>query len=352
MEKENIRNKNKIEMPKKYFDSFDYLRVFFALSIVAWHTKIFGPTTLVTSHFSFNLKEFFYGNIFLVAVPVFAQISLFLYLYNRETKKNYFSKRIIHLATLYVFWISLIVLLFYGAGSIPVIKTPEFWLSGGRTPLYFLVVLMITTIITEIFLVLKKYLKNSLFIAFCFFSFVVSTGAILFKTSLLPLIPGEYWQIFMSHWSPINFIPYIFTSFIFLDLYNKDCFKRKNIKFETIISLIVIAIIIYFEYKLLPSLTYLKYEMIIPSYSRLSIVLSTVLVMYIFLNKNYDPPKIIKFLSGYTLGIYILHLFVMNLFASHFPHYYLLIKESFYYFIFVLLVAFGITYFIKSKKII
>ncbi|KKQ18768.1 MAG: hypothetical protein US31_C0002G0113 [Berkelbacteria bacterium GW2011_GWA1_36_9] len=346
MKKKNLKNK------QQYFNSFDYLKVFFAISIVAWHTKALGPTSLVNSQLNLNLKEIIYGNLFLVAVPIFAQISLFLYIYNREIKKNYFWGRIFYLIILYLFWMALLIILFY-AGNRAKLQTLEFWLSGGASPLYFLLVLVVTTIVMEVFFLLKKLLNERIFISISVLLLLISTLVLVFKVNLVNFMIPKYLPLLMSHWSPINFLPYVFSALLFFYLYQKNYFRNKNIQVMALITCFIIILIAYFEYRFIPNPIYLQYDgMIIPPYSRLSIILSTMLILYIFLNREDRPSIIVKKMSELTLGIYILHVFVMNLLAGFSSAYYQIIKNSVVYFGLVLLISLILTYLIKQKKII
>ncbi len=345
--------KNYLKQGKsRYFNSFDYLRVFFAISIVAWHTKAFGPTGLVSNSFSFNLKDIVYASILLIAVPVFVQMSLFLYTYNRDMKKNYFWKRIFHLTTLYLFWMAMLIILFY-AGNIAKLKTFEFWFSGGTSPLYFLLVLIVLTTLLELWILIRKHIPQHLFAIFSLFLFIISVLIITFKTSLISLIEPRFVPLLMSHWSPINFLPYVFSASFFYSVYQKGYLKDKNIKLVISIFLALIIMVVFWEYKNLPGPVYTLYDgMLIPPYSRLSIILSTLLIFYVFTIKNYTPPNIIKILAEYTLGIYILHIFVMNFLAGFSSKYLQIIGNNFVYFSLTLLISIFITYLIKQKKII
>lgn len=345
--------KNHLEQNKsQYFNSFDFLRVFFAISIVAWHTKALGPTGLVEDSFNFNLKDIAYGSLLLAAVPTFAQISLFLYIYNREMKKNYFWKRFFHLTTLYLFWMAMVIILFY-AGNLAKLKTTEFWFSGGASPLYFIFIIIILTTLLELWIIIKKFIPQHLFAIFSLFLFIGSVLIITLKTSLISLIDPRFLPLLMSHWSPINFLPYVFSASFFYFIYQKGYLKDKNIKLGVSIFLALIIVIAYLEYRYLPNPIYSQYDgMLIPPYSRLSLILSTLLIFYVFTIKNYTFSNIIKILSEYTLGIYILHIFVMNFLAGFSSKYLSITENNFVYFGLTLSISIFITYLIKQKKII
>jgi len=336
-----------------YFDSFDYLRVFFALSIIAWHTKVLGPTGLISSQFGFNFKDFIYGSIFLLGVPLFVQISLFLYLLNRENKSKYFIKRILDLFFLYFFWMAALILIFYKESGLKILTKTEFWLSGGATPLYFLMVIIILTILLELFLLLEKTIDKKNFLIITLFALIVSIVANTNKVYLLDLFALGKTPFIMSHWSPINFLPYLFSSILFLKIYKDGFLKQINIFKWAIISLVVFLTVAVLEYLYLPNALYLENGgMIIPTYSRLSLVLGTCLVFSVAISKDYRSSDFIKKISGLTMGIYILHIFVMNILAGVLGSRFETISGTPLYFVIVTLVSLLIANTLKEKRII
>lgn len=343
MEKETVK--------KTYFSGFDYLKVFFALAVVAWHTKALGATELAKLGSNLHFKDIVYGNFFLIAVPLFIQISLFLYLKNREEKSAYFLKRIIYLFTLYFFYFALYLLIFRTSYTGKLFNL-ENWLSAGGTPLYFLLVLAVLTISTEVMLLIKKFISEKIFNIICIVLLLSSIAFLIIKPYLAQYIPSQYWRLLMAHWSFINFVPYIFSSFLFFDFYKKGFLARKDIRPEILLTLIGLSLIIPFEYKYLSNEFVLKYsELIIQPYSRLSIFISTFLVFYIFLSRNFYAPSWIKSIAGLTLGIFVLHIFIINLFAGHFFKFYFLYKESYIVFLIVLTISAVLTLGLKEKKL-
>lgn len=346
----------KIEKPlvtQTYFNGFDYLRIFFALAVVAWHTKALGATGLTGEQFHLNLKDFIYGNIFLLAVPLFIQVSLFLYLVNRKNKPNYFGKRIFELIFLYFFWMALLVLVFYKESALKNLTSLQFWLSGGATPLYFLLVILILTFLTEFFVYLKSVLSRRIFLILTLFFLIVSIAVIVGKTYLFAHLNSSLALFFMSHWSAFNFLPYVFSAIIFADLYEKGVLGKGYVLKWIIISTIFILGLALLEYRYLPSSIYLKYDgMIIPPYSRLSLFLGTWLVFFLALCRNYKLFPVIQKLAGLTLGIYVLHIFVMNILAGLLPDSFANLQNTVFYFLLVTIISGLAASLIKGKRIV
>ncbi|NJM74984.1 MAG: hypothetical protein HC852_03420 [Acaryochloridaceae cyanobacterium RU_4_10] len=104
-------NSNKDE---KKFEGFDFLRAIFSISIVAYKTKLFYiPTLIISSSLTYALSDYVLSGILgAIAVPVFLQISLFIFdLKSSEKGFKYFvSKRLPRIVSLYLFWVILITL--------------------------------------------------------------------------------------------------------------------------------------------------------------------------------------------------------------------------------------------------
>lgn len=336
-----------------YFTGFDYLRVFFAFAVVAWHTKALGNTGLISEQFSINLKDFIYGNIFLLAVPLFVQVSLFLYLFNRKNKEGYFLKRILNVSFLYLFWMALLILIFYKENGLKTFLELQFWFSGGATPLYFLLVILILTIITEGFLHLGKIMKRNSFLIINFFALIVSLILILGKVYFFGSLSPKILPFVMSHWSALNFLPYVFSAIIFDDLRERGIWG-KRISWKLAATLLVFMLgAALIEYLYLPSSVNFGFDgMVIPPYSRLSLILGTWLVFYLAVAKDYQVPAPIKTLAGLTLGIYIMHIFVMNILAGLLGSQFDTIRNTYIYFGLVAVITASLAYFLKEKRIV
>ena len=54
--------------------------------------------------YKIGLNEIIYFNVFMVSVPLFMQIGIYLYIKNRRQKEGYFIKRMGYLLITYLFW--------------------------------------------------------------------------------------------------------------------------------------------------------------------------------------------------------------------------------------------------------
>ena len=134
---------------EKKFEGFDILRAIFSIAIVAYKTNFFYvPEILVSNDLTYALSAYvFSGMVGALAVPVFLQISLFLFYYKSEkTGFSYFiRKRLPRLILLYLFWVGLITIFdIFFVGGLEAVKGAasslkaflEFIVSGNSTPIF------------------------------------------------------------------------------------------------------------------------------------------------------------------------------------------------------------------------
>ncbi len=92
LQSDKLRTKSTIK-PDRKLEGFDFLRTVFSIAIVALHSELFllaGTVTIGSLCFAKLLK----ANIAYLAVPVFLQMALFLFLLKRkEVGFQYFLRR-------------------------------------------------------------------------------------------------------------------------------------------------------------------------------------------------------------------------------------------------------------------
>lgn len=342
---------------KNYFLGFEYLRVFFAIAIVAWHTRALGITSLFNpalfQNFKAGLVDLIYGNVFLVGVPIFLQLSLFLYIYNRDNKPNYFWKRLKYLIILYVFWVTA-SMVFIGPGiAVSHWKSVQFVISGGSSHIYFLFSLVFCTAITELFFQMQKALKDKQHLFLHFFLFAIVFLFLSFRVYLPAYFPqGKYLYVVMAYYSPINFLPYVFSSFMFYYYFKKGKLNVVNIK-KVLAAVVVTAVLLLLEWRIAAQPFNFTYDgMPISAYARPSIIVSTLVLFYIFAAIKLDPPKIIRSLSELTLGVYLIHFYLMFKLGTIWPEMWTFAaKSNLRFFIVILFISFTLAYIVKKQKI-
>lgn len=296
---------------KTYFFGFDYVRALFCLSVVAWHNFIFGKPTYfhvnTINNFSPTIPDILYFNILLLAVPVFFQLALVLYIVNRSSKsRSYFGRRIIRLLALFTFWSSSILLF---RSFILGWNINEFFLdfnetiktivSGGKSRFFYFFSLIILTALTEFLLLYFKNRKHKN--TFIITGFFLSLIILLISPHLFAKA-----NLLFNYSNPINFIPYVFSAFIAVGL-----LKKSNNTITLSVLLLLYLLFSIFEWTSIQYSIWSSYwKFILPPYTRLSVVFGTMFIVVLFAKVNKPPPKIISLLSSYSLGIYCLHRFI------------------------------------------
>lgn len=296
---------------KTYFFGFDYIRAIFCLFVVAWHNFIFGPPTYfhynTINNFFPTIPDILYFNILLLAVPVFFQLSLVLYILNRHSKSsNYFGRRIIRLLSLFFFWSSSILIFRYfildwniNEFFLNLNETIKTLVSGGRSRFFYFFSLIILTCLAEPLLFYLQSRKNKNTFIFC---------AFVFSLIMLVVSPHLFAKanLLFNYTNPINFLPYVFSAFIVAELFKKS---NRTITLSVLFALYILFSI--FEWTTLQYSIWSSYwKFILPPYTRLSVVFGTMFIVGLFGKVNKPPPKIISMLSSYSLGIYCLHRFI------------------------------------------
>jgi hypothetical protein len=303
------------------FEGFDFLRAVFAIAIVALHCYLFFPGSLKVG--AISIGDILRANVAYLAVPVFFQISLFLF-YIRSEKAGplyLLQKRLPKLTSLYLFWVgSLIAFNILLNGKLESIQSSlssvkaliEFIVSGGHSPLYFFFSLAFITVLTEaVVLCLRKIRKDALKNSILYTLLVASCGLlIVFSFLRVPDASFENAPSFVrflssfSQWdyNPLNFLPYIFATAIAVRDYKLGLLRTENLRLRLKLSILTALFLAFTVLEWLPSQDLLHY-------SRLSLIFGSWVLLYLALLSNRVVPKVVQFLSGCSLGIYTLHLF-------------------------------------------
>jgi hypothetical protein len=295
---------------KTYFFGFDYLRAIFCIVVVAWHNSIIGETTRTyspgISRISPTIPDIIYFNFFLLAVPVFYQIALILYISNRQERgSEYFFRRMARLLPLFFFWSGLMLIFQYFVSGINI--KPYFatynaaistLVSGGRSLFYYFFPLIVLTPFTELLLCsLRMQQVKKAFIAI---SFVASLVLLIASPDLLGKIDHNYWI-------SVEFLPYVFSAFILVDYLKAS--SRRTWTASVLFSLFIIFSVL--EWTVVRHHLWSGYWFyIIPPYNRISLVFGAMFMVVVFGKTEKPPPRIIFLLSNCSLGIYCFHSFI------------------------------------------
>lgn len=323
-------------IPKQHiFEQFDFLRAIFAIAIIAYKTNIFYiPEILIPNSFTYALSAYILsGMVGALAVPVFLQISLFLfYLKSGNTGFRYFiQRRLPRLIGLYAFWVGSITLyeILLGEGWKPLREGTSslkmfayFIVSGNSTPYFFFFSLIFVTVLAEILVLLFERLKNTsaksnlsycLLFASCILVFTFSTIDPIIKhtgiqSSLLDFINN------LTRWdyTPFNFLPYVFTTAITVQQYNEGKLTKftKSLKLKLYCLLFLTIMFVTLEWTWTDKQLLIQVDQgPLDHYMRLSLVFGSWLLLYLALLSKQAVPEIVKFISKCSLGIYGFHVF-------------------------------------------
>lgn len=287
-------------------DGFDYLRAICSVLVVVWHMGGGGKSMIWSKdHFiehTFTASDFVNFHIFLLAVPTFIFISIFLYIFKGAGNANLISrlKRILVLVT---FWPTALITFQYGpnalANLIPHSMNHLIFivLRGGTAPYYFFVSLIICLLTAHFFVKLKSLYQILGF---------------LFSTILLICLPGlaetsGYYSL-TGYWDPLNFIPISFTAMFFAKKLDYIRSKKMILLAVSIVLCIVSAI---FEWNCYVSEILFNIQgYAIPAYTRISLLFGVSAMAVIALTTSIRSNSIIRFMSRYSLALYCLHMFL------------------------------------------
>lgn len=313
-------------------EGFDFLRAVFAISIIAIHANLFSLLGNLKLG-SISTADILSANVAYLAVPVFFQISLFLFYIKSEKvgSSYFFQKRLPKLVSLYLFWvISKIVFDILLTGKSEPLQNSttsirafiEFIVSGGNSPLYFFFSLAFITGLTEVVIFGLRRTPKTLSRRIIIYSSLLASCLLVFIFSLLKL-PGTIESatglvrvasnIAQWDYNPLNFLPYIFTTALVVEEFNAGQLKSMNpgIKIRLYVLLSLVIMFAIYEWNLKQDLLH---------YSRLSLVFGSWLLLYLALLSTRKVPAIVQFLSGFSLGLYTFHLFFTHGLFEKYPN--------------------------------
>jgi surface polysaccharide O-acyltransferase-like enzyme len=310
-----ITNKS-ISFPREKIEGFDYLRTVFCLVVVFVHLFPSGPGEHGSNHGE-NLTNALQYNFASLAVPVFLQISLFLFYKNRMSKgSDYLTKsRLPSLLKPYLLW-TLAYAFINNTFSSFDLASPKyillFLITGGYSIFYFFFSLLILTACAEMIIRLlhvKAFLtENS--IGLYYLLFIISSVL----TLVFQISP---YKGFTEIWNTFNFMPYVFSSFIILHDF-RQAPERPGLS-KVKLSLLATAYLVFAcaEWKYLPGLSSAGlWEGLLPPYTRLSLVFGAWTLTYAALLYAPQTSPIVRKISSCSLGIYCLHPFLTPIIES------------------------------------
>ena len=282
---------------KEKIVGFDYLRAVMSVFVVIWHMGGDG------------VSLFFKYHVLLLSVPTFMLVSNFLFA-RKNPKLIDLSKSVKRILILLSFW-PITFILYSKTGVLgPIDLIPHslpaalvFLLRGGNTIYYFFVSLLFTFLLVYFLSKLQTRQVFFVFISFCI---------LLFSIPFMDLsnLFGSYKLSW--YWNPTNFLPYPPVAILAVRLYQKieNCKKRY---WATIVALFFLGILFaLFEWKFyIDPISSQAGVFKIPIYTRVSVVLFSIILLIAGLNSKIPSNATISFMSLHSLALYCLHPFLI-----------------------------------------
>ena len=314
--------KNPLETP--FYYGFDYLRASMVLVVVAIHTKLFGPSHVFGTYYDNNISIINVINLYFLplAVPVFFLISLFLFIVKTNSDNRYFFYRLRRLAYLYLFWVvlwsmhkgdltTLFQVLNGGIKSVVV-----FIVSAGSSAFYFFFSLLVLTALSLLFTKLPHYVWWALG--------AISVTLLWWSTLTVLNTRSHYWLV--AFWNPINFLPYVFVASLAAWHLKNNAVIQNTLFIKITVLFLFLSFIIVSVYEGQSIANAIRLQNHTDSssfyqglsditgvfYTRTSVLIGASLIFLLSFFVHRPPNAWIKVLSDNSLGIYCIHVFVLD----------------------------------------
>ena len=272
--------------------AFDILRVIAMCMVVVIHvSNVYSRSFGIISNKSF-LVSLGFNTISRVSVPIFLMISGAL-LVDRSFNKNKYFKRIIKYLILIIVWDIIYLLWEYFYLGISYNRLYILLIEPYRAHLWFLYTILTLYIIQPLLKLILDKSSKTIKILLLLIWFILST---------LSLVNYNIASIF-TIFSYIGF--FIIGKYLY-DYIKKNNLKKYNLLF---ILLIIINICLSINFNYSYSLKYNRFYNLFFAYRSPFIIISS-LALFILVITNYRKeklPKIIKYLSEVSLGVYLIH---------------------------------------------
>jgi hypothetical protein len=289
-------------------EGFDYAKVIMSLFVVIWHMHGIEKSLIFSKEnfqqHSFSLSDLLNFNILLIAVPCFIFMSNYLYA-TKIAHIKILLHRLKRIAVLLAFWTFAIIIWQDGQKGLEQLQ-PEslpslinIILTAGHTIYYFFISLIITLTLTHSLL----RLSNGWLIA----GMLISLALLAY----LPFLTKTYNIYSLSaFWNPLNFTPYSFAAVIIARHHHLLMPIRYKLTF---IAIMLYCLTTIFEWHYLTGRIFFDGQGYgIPAYTRTSLFWGVIAIAVISLNPCIKAPKLILFMSRYSLALYCLHFFLMG----------------------------------------
>lgn len=285
-----------------------------AIAVVAIHMELFGRYTIYDTKeyllHRFSMSDLATYHVLTLAVPAFFLMSLFLFSLKVRSGNAYFLKRTEKLIYLYVFWLTAIVLWRGGSGQAlqknDLREFLVFSISGDHSLFYFFFSLIITTCVSF----LTRRLPPALF-----WLLLAVSASLLWLMPLYRFKTGLHASL-VTVWNPANFLVYVFVAGLAARYHASPFFQPSSRMFTAVVAFLALLFITssIFEWQwMVNERNFAGNQCIIPPYTRLSVAAGSSFLFFLSFLVSRPPSALIKFLSDYSLGLYCIHVFIMEI---------------------------------------
>jgi hypothetical protein len=278
-----------------------------SIFVVIWHMGGGGYSLIFSrldyAKHAFTISDFLNFHVFLLAVPVFIFISIYLFSIKQPSLAT-LRKRVARLALLLTFWP--LILIFYNAGYrglsslpwAPPVNAVYTIFQAGQTIYYFFPSLIVCLCAAYIFIRLNRKLQVILMLA---------SLALIVVLPILTKISNFY--VASAYWNPFNFIPLSFAAVL----------VAQNTSFMLRRRLLVIALSLLFSlfFSILEwryatgHIFFLGQGHAIPAYTRPSLLFEVIAIFAATMDPRIKASGAIRFMSKNSLALYCLHPFLL-----------------------------------------
>jgi fucose 4-O-acetylase-like acetyltransferase len=256
--------------------------------------------TLAGTSESVTVFDVIQFNVFCTAVPGFLLISHFLLFQKTDSVIGYWQ-RILDFVYLYLFWLVAWVMVTKSKPEKSFAGILEFLLRGGGWAYYYFAVLIINSLLC---MAIHRLATKHIIIG-------LSVVSVFSATMFHNLASDHLWMTKITYWWPACFLTLPFCA----------CLMSRNIiRFQQCdrvwltTSLILLVATLSFatlEWQFSASAAHLEQRPFLPDYLRISLSLGACFALILSLKITY-VPRVIKFISKNSLGIFCLHVFVLR----------------------------------------
>jgi len=306
-----------VKSERVHLNGFDWLRAFMPWLVVMWHMNTFGVSRVYSPNvgsYRVNAPDVIIFQSIVLTVPVFIMMSSYLMArFPADWKKT--SKRVIRLASLALFWTFMLTVWKGGYEGIKRLVPRSAQelitkvLSANGEFYYFFMALIFCTL--AIYLVSRLSTKLNL---------AGLVASLLLMFFLPPITIATNTTSLLAYWNPLNFLPYPFFAVSLVRLQDHLLNDRRK-WLSVVFGLFAIgSVALWYEWthyvdpRLFPGS-----EISFPLLMRVSLIMHAAAIV-IFALWNWAPaPAVIRFMSGHSLGLFVLHAFLRPVVVQNLP---------------------------------